>query len=235
VAGEVSSGIDFSETGVDFLEFPARYYYEFKSSNGLSVVVLRDEAPPKITDGRGGWSVVERRRRKGLTTWGGRNPFRMDVPILFNGQFEPPYSVDQDISVLNMMALGDNFVVPPTVTVNGYLPVNGIKWVIEDLKWGDNAIWLQSQTGETIRVRQDCIVQLLQYVEEDVVKITNTSPTPAPNSYTTKAGDTPKSIAKARYGDANMWKKIRDLNPSKVRDPNQQLPTNTVLQMPPKP
>jgi hypothetical protein len=230
------STADFFESSVTNLEFPGKYYYEFTSSNGLSVIVLRDEAPPKITDGRGGWNVIDRRRRKGLTTWTGRNPIRMDVPILFNGQFDPPYSIDQDVATLNQMALGDNFVQPPTVRVTGYLPVTGIAWVIEDLTWGDNAVWLRSDEGDVVRVRQDCVVKLLQFVKEDVVKVGNLGQVPSNTvpPYHTTEGETPAAIAKKVYGDDQMWKKIRDLNPSIVRSPNQALKGGLTLAMPPR-
>jgi hypothetical protein len=161
-----------------FTAFPAEYYYQLISSNGLSLTVLRDEGVPKITDGVGGWTVKERRRRKGLTSWTGRNPWRMELPVIFEGKFDPLVSVDADVGKLNAMAIGDNFVIPPTVTVEGNVPIKGATWVIEDLAWGDNQEWAKDPSAQWIRVRQDCVIKLLQYVEEDVVKILNTNPTP---------------------------------------------------------
>lgn len=227
--------INFADTAPGLLEFPAHYYYRFYSSNGMEVYVLRDEQPPRITGGLGGWEIVDRRRRKGLTNWVGREPWQMSIPVLFNGWFDPPHSVDTDISVMNAMAFGDNFVIPPTVRVDGYVPVAGIKWVIQNIEYGSNAHWLRGDAGQFIRVRQDAVVSLLQYVEEDVVKTSTPSTGPAPTTYRTKAGDTPASIAKDRYGNSQYWTKIRDANPNTVRDPNQKLPVDTVLQLPSMP
>jgi hypothetical protein len=142
--------IDFTDTAANFLEFPAYYYYYLKSNNGLELYVLRDDAAPKITGGLGGWEIVDRRRRKGLTNWTGRQPWQMSVPVLFNGWFDPPYSIDPDVAVLNRMAFGDNFVIPPTVTAEGVLPITGIKWVIQNIDYGDNSHYLKDDVGNMI-------------------------------------------------------------------------------------
>lgn len=222
--------IDISN--VTLLEFSARYYYALHSSNGLNLTVLRDEAPPKITGGRGGWQIVNRRRRKGLTSWVGRDPLSMDLPVLFNGWYYPtPYSIDADKSTLMAMAYGDDFVDPPTVTIEGNIPSRGVTWVIQDLTWGDNSVWILDNSGKDILVRQDCVVSLLQYVQEDTVKVLNQA-TPKQESYKVKSGDTLRSIAQAKYGDASLWTLIRDANPD-IRDPNNLAGTGKISPMPP--
>jgi hypothetical protein len=227
---------DFSDALDIVIEHPAEYYYHFVSSNGLELVVLRDEGIPKVTDGVGGWEVVDRRRRRGLTKWNGRNPIRMDVPILFDGDYTPPRSIDTDVTTLVNMARGDNFIIPPTVRVEGYLPVTGIKWVIEDLNWGDNARWKSDGMGGQIRVRQDCVVKLLQYIEEDVVRTSKKSPLPQQSSYTTKEGDTLRGISKRFYGTGDKWKVIYEANKATVpflsRAPDSPLRPYVVLIIP---
>lgn len=199
------------------LPFSIRYYYALHSSDGLNLTVLRDEAPPKITGGRGGWEVVNRRRRKGLTSWIGRDPLSMDLPVLFNGWYDPPFSIDADKATLMKMADGDNFVNPPTITVEGNIPATGVTWVISNLQWGDNVIWDMDAEGNDILARQDCVISLLQYVQEDVVKVLNQKP--QQKTHKIKEGETLRSIAKAQYGDAGKWKLIADANPD-IRDPN---------------
>lgn len=51
-------------------------------------------------------------------------------------------------------------------------------------------------------------------------------------SYTTKEGDTLRSIAKLLYGDPLRWEEIYDANKSKVPDPNAALGVGTVLSLP---
>jgi len=218
---------------VGTLRFSARYYYGLTASNGMTLTVLRDEAPPQITGGRGGWEVVPRRRRKGLTKWVGRDPLHMDVPVIFDGWTTvPPYSIESDKNTLMDMANGDNFVIPPTIKIEGNLPAQGVTWVIEDLTWGTNVIWDMDNEGNDILVRQDCVIHLLQYVEEDVVKILTTNP--LPKTYNIVDGDTPRSVALKQLGDAALWVRIRDANPDKVRDPNHFDPSAKTIIMPQK-
>lgn len=204
------------------------YYYTFTSSNGLTVTMLRDENPPQNKGGVGGWEVVDRRRRMALTTWKGRDPRGMSLPVLFDGWYldRPPKSVDIDVSILEMMAIGDNFVEPPTVKIDGLLPAYGVTWIINDLDWGTNVVYIRDASNQFIRVRQDCVVTLLQFVDEDVVKVLNKNP--LPTTYTTKPGDTLRSIAKETLGSASKWRKIRDANPG-LRDPNNVPPNIKII------
>lgn len=211
--------------------YPMDYYYTITTADGIELVVLRDETPPHKTGGTGGWEVINRRRRKGLTTWRGRDPLSMELPVLFDGWFPEPESVDADCGLLTFIATGDDFIPPPTVTVDGFLPAYGVTWVIQDIQWGTNVVWINSSYGEKIRVRQDAVIQLLQYVEEDVVKILNKNP--KPSTVKAQQGDTLKTIAKRTLGNANKWQKIRDANPG-LRDPNANIPPGTTVVIPSK-
>lgn len=211
------------------MNLPRRYIYIFRSSKGAQVTVVRGEGPPKITGGSGGWNVVNRPRRTSLTQWGGREPYRMDVPILFDG-WRARVSVEEDIRRLQQMSMGHDYDPPPTITLQGALPVNGATWVIEDIDWGDEVYWSQqSSQGRFFRMRQDAVVHLLQYQAEERLKIV--MPRQLPNQYTVfKEGETLRSIAKVMYGDGDKWKVIKKANPS-VRDPNK-LKVKTVLRIP---
>ncbi|MEZ4650567.1 MAG: LysM peptidoglycan-binding domain-containing protein [Candidatus Eisenbacteria bacterium] len=50
--------------------------------------------------------------------------------------------------------------------------------------------------------------------------------------YTSRDGDTLRSIAKILYGDPLRWEEIYDANKAKVADPNAALPVGTVLAIP---
>lgn len=181
--------------------------YTFRSSNGLVVTMLRGEDAPKMTGGGGGWIIEPRPRRVGMTVWEGREPYKMEVPVLFDG-FADDRSVESSIAKLNQMQMGRDLIQPPTVTIEGSVPVKGIKWVIENIEWGDNVYW----DGE-IRTRQDAVVALIQYVPETRVKI-NRDPRTRATVYTVKKGDTLRIIAKRPtvYGDAEKWKLIATAN-----------------------
>lgn len=54
---------------------------------------------------------------------------------------------------------------------------------------------------------------------------------PAPKTYTVKAGDTLSKIAKQHYGDANLYMRIFEANKNILRDPDK-IQVGQVLQIP---
>lgn len=178
-----------------------------------SITVLRGFDAPKLVSVGGRWNVVERPRKKSLVQWAGDDPYRMSLPILFDG-FDHRESQDAYINTLNKMRLsaGDS---PPRVKVTGALPVDNPTdgWVIESIDWGDNVIWSPGGVGRGFRIRQDATVNLLEYVAPDVVKVRSTD---ASFIYTVKKGDTLSKISNLWYGTpkyASMLKKV-----NKIRD-----------------
>lgn len=149
---------------------PSPYQVTFHSEGISAVSVLLNDTAAQITGGYGGWTVTSRQQRIGLTMWQGKDPIRMALSILFDGYME---GVSQEVSIsrLSRMALpptpGEE---PPVVTISGSaVPRPGpTKWVIENLQWGTNVIWDRSPSaGNIVRLRQDCVVNLIQYVAED--------------------------------------------------------------------
>lgn len=204
-----------------------------------SVSVLPDATAAQVGSGYGGWQVVSRQRRIGLTTWQGMDPLRMSIPILFDGVIGST-SQEIPISMLSRMGLpplsgGE----PPTLTVKGItVPRPGpVTWTIESLNWGTNVIIDTASNGVTARLRQDCVVNLLQYVADDRVSFkglqpnskttkTGTSQVGWPKTYFVANGDTLKTIAKHFYGDASKWKIIGDANG--IRDPKSVQPSTEI-------
>src|SRR4051794_11563779 len=181
-------------------------YYIFKSSTGSSVTVLRGDGPPKMVGGGGGWEVEARPRRVGLTIWKGRDPYTMDVPILFDG-WAIGRSQEDNISAMNQMQMGSDLEEPPTVEIIGGVPVKGIKWVIT-IDWGDNVIYQSGQNGD-YRLRQDAVVHMTQYVQEDRLVVQNKGKLPgAPRLYTVRQGDDLRSVSQKMYGTPSRWKEI---------------------------
>jgi len=207
---------------------PGILYYNFRSSDGAQVKVLRGDGPPKMVGGLGGWQQVARPRRTSLTQWIGCEPYQMDVPILFDGWHDKT-SVEDDIRRLAKMATGADYSPPPTVIIQGAVPVSDATWVIDNIDWGDEVYWEETVQGKTYRLRQDAVVHLLEYQAEERLKITITKS--LPNTYVVhRAGETLRSIAKAMYGNGKRWTEIKKANP-KIRDPNK-LPINTTLRIP---
>ena len=109
------------------------------SADGIGdVTALMDADPSAIPSGYGGWIVIPRQRRVGLTVWQGKDPLRLKIPLLFDG-LRDQIGQEVMISRLSRMALpplggGE----PPQVKVDGNaIPRPGPKlWVIENLEWG---------------------------------------------------------------------------------------------------
>lgn len=193
-------------------------YYTFNSSKGGSVTMLRGDGAPKMTGGGGGWETQARPRRVGLTVWKGRDPYTMDVPVLFDG-YSAGRSQENAISILNQMQMGSDLEEPPTVEIVGGVPVKGIKWVIS-IDWGDNVIYETGPGGSEFRVRQDAIVHMTQYNPETRLAIQNKGKIPgAPKLYTVRQGDDLRSISQKMYGTPDRWKEIQAANKTTLRDP----------------
>jgi hypothetical protein len=202
-------------------KIPEQHFVIFKSSLGSQVKVLRGDGAPKMTAGSGGWSVISRPRRTSLTQWTGRDPYRMDIPILFDG-FRNDKSVESGIARLNSMSIGHDYDPPPTLIIEGGVPIKGATWVIDSIDWGDNVYW-ESSNGHYFRTRQDAVVHLLQYQAESRLNIT--MPKTLPGQYiVTRDGMTLKEAVKAYYGNTKKYKAVLSTNKGNdanhVRDPN---------------
>lgn len=193
-----------------------RHQVRFDSSNGLSLVVLLGSSAARMTDGYGGWEVVDRPKRTGLTNWKGRPPYKMEVPILFDG-WQAQVGQEIKISVLTRMALppGAPNAEPPTLRVSGAVPRDDVTWVIEAIDFGDNVIY-DMVGGVHVRLRQDAVVRLIEYVKDERIGHRNSPATRASGnagrSTTVKAGETLRQIASREYRDPNKWTAIAAAN-----------------------
>jgi hypothetical protein len=191
----------------------------FVSKHINDVTVLKGDAPIKVTDGFGGWTVVDRPHRRGLTVFTGPQPFRMDVPVLFDG-WQKHTGQEHEISRLSRMGrMQGEEDEPPVIRVRGYgIPDTGVdKWVIENIQWGDNVIWDRSSKGDLVRLRQDATVQMMEYVAPDRIKLARlASQKPGsgiwPKHYVIHHHDTLQKIAKKFYHDHTKWKIIAQAN-----------------------
>lgn len=188
------------------------------------VLCKRGKGGPTILNRGGGWEVVARARRKGITQWVGAEPARMAVPVLFDG-FRDRQGQELAIGRLSRMALPpEPTKPPPLIRVTPGLPIGGIKWVIQQIEWGDDQIWERDSGGSIVRMRQDGTVTLLEYVPPELLGVGAPGPGTSDNAridrrlYTVGDGDNLVSIAVNELGDRNMWTTIADYND--IRDPN---------------
>ena len=201
----------------------ASRYYQFRATNGASVLCWRGEGSPKLISGGARYDVINRARRKSSVQWNGDDPYRMDVPILLDGWMSHT-SVEHDVALLNNMMQSPGALIPPVqVYMDGALPVKGSKWVVEGIDWGDMVIWSNDTTSRTgeyhgtgYRVRQDAIVHLLQFVEIQTLQV-NTPNISVP--VVTKSGQSLAKLAKqynVSVSDIQKTNNIRDSKSPKV-------------------
>lgn len=151
----------------------ASKYYQFRATNGASVLCRRGSEAPKLISGGARYDVVNRARRKSTVQWNGDDPYRMDVSILLDGWMSNT-SVESDVSKINQMMQSPGALIAPVqVYVDGGVPVKGAKWVVENIDWGDMVIWTTDHSGNGYRLRQDAVVHLLQFVEASVLQVNN--------------------------------------------------------------
>lgn len=202
-------------------------FYTFNPSRGKSVTIRRGDGAPKMTAGGGGWETVDRPRRTGFTQWSGGDPYQMDIPVLFDG-WANGRSQEAAISMLNQMKMSPGpWLPPPTVTIIGLVPVKGATWVIQNIEWGDDVIW-QADGESGYRLRQDAVVQLLQFVAEDRLTIRKQSP--PIKLHIVRKGDTLANISKREYGTTKYVAMLKKAN--NIRDPNH-LKLKSTVKLPP--
>lgn len=200
-------------------------FYQFRSSLGTSVIVRRGDGAPTQTGGGARWKTVTRPRRVSLVQWDGLDPYTMDVPVLFDG-WSDENDVEADIAILNQMHSANNvadLTPPPTVYIEGAVPIKGAKWIVSDISWGQVVIY-HAIGDKGFRYRQDAIVHLMQFIASDPLIFRK--PSSSSILHIVKKGETLKTIAKDHTGDANNAKDIQKANG--IRDPKSVKPGDTV-------
>lgn len=214
------------------------------ASNDITVVADLGDGLPIQTQGFGGWQEIERPRRKSLTTWKGRQPWRITIPIIFDrlDQGDWGLSVETELRNLEKLAGGGIQGEPPVLIVDsaGVVPHDfhdapHVRWVLDGVEFGDT---IRNPHGN--RVRCELVVTVLEYVEDKHLaersaankardKDRAKKPGAKNKKYTVKKGDTLSKIARKQLGDAGRWREIGRLN--NIRDPRNVHP-GQVLRLP---
>lgn len=191
----------------------------------ITVTVRLGEGGADLTGGFGGWAEVQRPRRIAFTEWQGLSPYRMSVPVLFDG-FADGMSVEEDIRKLERMAIpARKGFPPPTLRIDGAVPKTDLTWVVESLDFGDS-IRDQNGKGFLDRVRQAITINLLHYESPEGSIIVKGAASirqergkkRSSRPYTVKRDDSLTRIAARKLGSAKRWKEIAELN--NIRDPD---------------
>ena len=201
-------------------------FYLLRASNGWSLLLRRGLSAPKIVTGGARYSVIERPRRKSVVQWAGDDPWKMDVPVIFDG-FIQGKSVELDIRRTEQMcqSRGD-LTAPYTFRLDGALPVSGGLWVMESIDWGDNVYWYADNRGSGHRVRQDATLHCLQYETEEILQINK--PPPVSKPWRVVSGQTLAFIAAQTGVPQATLRKYNNMRDGK------QLKVGTTIMIPPQ-
>jgi hypothetical protein len=233
---------------------PAHLVTFVSTGPNLKVVALLDNAVAQVIQGYGGWTEQDRARRRSLTYFTGPKPFKMDLPILFDG-YSTDDSVEAAVKTIEQMATPAKYgSPPPTIKITGHVPHTDLTWVIDDVTWGDT----MRKIGGTL-VRQHLVIHLLQYVTADIAKVSATQKVQTKSkhkskntheyvrtqygyavdpstvsgyntTYLTREGDSLTTIAAQQLGNYDYWHDIADLNG--LRDPFYKYPGGFKMKIP---
>jgi hypothetical protein len=181
----------------------------FASVRGSSVTVDSGDVSPVLMDGTVTWDTVARPKRTALTRFTGRNPWKQDIAIMFDGVVG---GVSQEGKISKLMKMSTE---PSIVHVSGHALETNTDWVFNGIDWDDqNTIWEKNDSGR-YRIRQTAVVHLLEYIPDTIIQ-TPAAPKPNKNKPTKHVpaahGMSLKKIAMVEYGDPDKWKLIRDAN-----------------------
>lgn len=190
--------------------------------------------------GGGGWEVIERPKRKSMTSWKGYGPYSLEISCMLDG-FRTNLSVENDLEHLRQLMRSPkaaNAGRPTIVKVIGPIPMTQLQYVVSNIDYGGTI----RRSSDGARIRQILSLTLLEFVPADVAiakkspakatqekKKTSASPTKSTKIHTVKKGDTLWVIAQQYLGSGAKWQQIANLNG--IRDPKK-LKIGTKLRIP---
>ncbi|HVQ60375.1 MAG TPA: LysM domain-containing protein [Solirubrobacterales bacterium] len=189
----------------------------------VDVTVNMGDGPSTPTAGFSGWEVVDRVRRKGMTSRTGVEPFQQDVPIFLDG-FSENRSVERPLE--QILSLGEE-----SAIFHAYGPIDrdGELFIFgADPEFSERR---KANDGTTVRAR--LTLKLMEYVPGNVAGRSRRGKEAIGEAvaltYTTVAGDTLTKIAHALYHDWTRWREIGRKNG--ITDPHRLLPPGRELKL----
>ncbi len=180
------------------------------------IELLLGATPPTLADGGGGFEVVARPRQLGMTTYTSQVPFTMSVEVTLDNMrklndMNPEQLLDR---ILRIYTNDEGEEPAPCKVYGATLPLNGWKWVLNNIDWADDTI----RDADGRLKRQTLTLTFLEFVKAGKIKFKKKKKKGGdggggkPKKHTVKQGETLYDIAKKYYGDRDKWKKIAERN-----------------------
>ena len=184
------------------------------------------EGSPNIVGGLNGWEEVERPDGRPLTEWSGADALKVDVPIMLNGW--PRDSVEREKDrLIALCRRKDGEEEPPSFKVTGPLFFSGMRMVLAGVDF-DAERTIRNGNGKLLRLAGT--LHLMEYVKADQIRIARRKKGSGKFTWTTKKGDTLRSVVMSLFGDASLIPKFKKANG--IRDPRKVLKPGTELVFP---
>lgn len=178
---------------------------------------------PHPTSGLGGWTATERPGNVSITEWAGIEPVRLPLTIMCDG-WSTGDSVEKDYSkVLRLGRRAKGRETPPIFRATGPFPYSGERFVLESTPTFADTI--RNERGKLVRF--SAALALMEHVSAADVESRKKGRYAA--TYTTKKGETLRSIAVKLYKKAEKAKDLGKLNG--IRDVRRELKPGTVLRL----
>jgi LysM repeat protein len=194
---------------------------------GLREVHFQLGDGPATASSDGGWSFVSRPKTTGFTSWEGRLPYVMTIPLMLDG-FATDDSVEGEWEALRSIfrnGVGPERQ-PSPISITGAVPLTNLIWVIQSIEPTSEL----RRPSDTHRTRIAFTLTVMQFIDADVITAVKKSPAaaaaarkpgaaaPATRTYVVKKGDTLSKIAASMLGSYKRYTEIAKLNG--IRDPN---------------
>lgn len=193
---------------------------------GISLTLPLGADSPTIDDVGPTIEEIERPDRKPITHWKAPGTIHMTVPILLDGLAD---DADQQPILAEILAIATTDDEPDTLTATGAIPLSNRQWWLESVAHAE-----ASRNAAGVLTRQALTLNLIEPTTADVLPAAvkpKGGKGRGRSTYTTKKGDTLRSIAAKLYGSSSPAAKlIGDLNG--IRDTRKELPAGRELRLP---
>jgi hypothetical protein len=196
-------------------------------------LVAELDGPVTVPSGYGSFEVVPRPRRVGITTYTGRAPLTLRIPIRFDRWTEQK-SIEAEIKTLETMLGIHALSRPPQLVVEGFgVPHSysrdaSLRWTLNgDPEWGED-VRFRPVGGH--RCFAQVVISALQVSTPSAVEeiATASSGRAARKTYTVGSLRTLRAIGKHYKVD---WQKLRKLNAKLTADPDKTLRAGTKVRV----
>jgi hypothetical protein len=228
-------GAGVAAGGIEPLPLPEPGFIRLRAIAHDNVGLVAElDGPVTAPSGYGTHDIVDRPQRVGITTYHGRAPLTLRIPLLFD-RWTTQASVEPEITLLETLFGIRQFTRPPQIIVEGFgVPHSysrdaSLRWVLSgDPEWGDDIRFLPVGGHRTF-------VQVVVNALQVSLPSTVTEPAPpkgraAPRKHV-RSTSTLNTLRKIAKHNKLNWHTLRTLNPRLPADPDKSLKAGTKVRV----